>query len=277
METALISGGGDYIAFTVGRFQALRKDYDVVIGTSAGALIAPLVALGKYDKIEEAITNITPNKIFNVNPFNKKGNIRYLHAIYRIATLHRTIGENENLPKLIKTFYTEEDHRALLAKGKEVYVTVCNTNKADYPSEIVKISECSYDEAVNYMWASASVPAVCSLVKIGDYEYSDGGVTQNVPLEFLEEKGIKKVDVFLHDVKPENIIKSNVKNIFQFAWRFFKWQRKKVQFDQILTIDKNIEAKFYWLPYKPNKPALTFDRFEMLNYVKDGYEQISQR
>ncbi len=275
METALISGGGDYIAFTVGRLQALKKDYDVVIGTSAGALIAPLVALGKYEKVEDAITNITPDKIFNVNPFTKTGRIKIFNAIFRILTFHRTIGENENLLKLIKTFYTEDDHRLLLVKGKEVYVTVCNTNRADYPSEIVKISECSYEDAVKYMWASASVPVVCSLVKIGDYEYADGGITENVPLEFLEEKGIIKVDVFLHEVRPENEIKPNVKNMFHLAGRFLKWQRKKVQFDQILTIDKNIEAEFYWLPYKPDKHSLTFDRFQMLSYVRDGFEQVA--
>lgn len=274
METALISGGGDYIAFTVGRLKALNKEYDTVIGTSAGSLIAPLVALGYLDKVEEAILNITPAKIFNVNPFNKKGHIKIFNAIKRIILGKRTLGENENLPILIKQFYTEKDHVELQASLKMVYVTVCNTNKADYPGEIIHINSCTYEQAINYMWASASVPVVCSLVKIGEFEYSDGGITLNVPADFLVNRGVKKIDVFLHDTEPLNEIRPLLKSMFNTIGRIIKWQRQKVQYDQILNISKSIDAKLYWLPYTPAKNALTFNKDIMSTYMNDGYSQI---
>lgn len=277
METALITGGGDYIAFTIGRLKALNKSYDVVIGTSAGALISPLVALGFMTRAEEAIANITPDKIFNINPFNKKGHIKIFNAIWRITTGKRTLGENKNLPKLIREFYKEEDHRILQGSTKKAYVTLCNTNKADYPGEIVCINDCSYENAVLYMWASASVPVVCSLVKIGDYEYADGGTTLNVPADFLVELGVKKMDVFLHNTEPLNEDRPPVKNMFNTIGRIVKWQRQKVQFDQILSLslkNKSVKAKLYWLPYKPKDHSLTFDKDIMLRYMDDGFKQI---
>ncbi len=277
METALISGGGDYIAFTLGRFKALKKNYDIVVGTSAGALIAPFVALGLIGKAESAISSISPEKVFNVNPFNKKGHVKIFNAVCRILTGKRTIGENNNLPKLIKKFYTIEDHRSLIISGKKVFVTVCNTNRADYPSEIICLNNCTYSDAVNYMWASASVPLVCSFVKIKDYEYVDGGTTMNIPIDFLLQMGIKKMDVFLHDTEPENEIKPNIKNIFNMAGRTLIWQRQKVQYDDLINIDKSVETKMYWLPYKPYFNSLTFDKDVMAKYIVDGYSQIADR
>ena len=277
METALITGGGDYIAFTIGRLKALNKDYDVVIGTSAGALISPLVAIGKLGEAEMAITNITPNKIFNLNPFNKNGNIKIFNTIKRILLGKRTLGENKNLFSLIKEFYSEADHQTLINSKKIVYVTLCNTNKADYPGEIVCLNECTYEKAVLYMWASASVPVVCSLVKIDNYEYADGGTTLNVPADFLVENGIKKMDVFLHTTEPLNEDRPNVKNIFNTIGRIIKWQRQKVQFDQILSLslkNKSVKAKLYWLPYQPKEHSLTFDKDIMIGYMNDGFKQI---
>lgn len=278
IEAALISGGGDYIAFTIGRLKALNKNYDVVIGTSAGALIATLVALGYIDKAEQAITTINPTNIFNVNPFNKKGNIKIFNALKRIILGKRTLGENNNLPKLIKEFYTEIDHETLIESNKTVYITVCNTNKVDYPGEIICLNKCSYDDAVNYMWASASVPLICSLVKIGEFEYVDGGTTLNVPIDYLVQQGVSKIDVFLHDTEPKNLIKPNIKNIFNLLGRILKWQRQKVQYDQILSLpleNPSIETKLYWLPYKPSDNCLTFNKDIMVRYKNDGFNQIN--
>jgi NTE family protein len=276
METALITGGGDYIAFTIGRLKSLNKDYDIVIGTSAGALITPLVALGFLTRAEEAISNITPDKIFNVNPFNKKGHIKVFNVLKRIIMGKRTLGENKNLPDLIREFYKEEDHIILQKSKKKAYVTMCNTNKADYPGEIVCINDCSYDEAINYMWASASVPIVCSLVKIGDCEYADGGTTLNVPADFLFSKGVKKMDVFLHNEEPMNEYRPPVKSIFNMIGRIVKWQRQKVQYDQIMALslsNNGVNATLYWLPYKPLDHQLTFNRDVMVKYINAGYIQ----
>lgn len=275
METALISGGGAYIYFTVGRFEALQKDYDIVIGTSAGALIAPLIALGYTEKAVEAVKKISPSSIFSVNPFNKDGKIKVFNALKRLIMGKRTLGENENLPKLIKKFYTELDHLALSCSTKKVYVTVANTNKADFCGEIICLNECFYEDAVKYMWASASVPVVCSFVKIGKYEYVDGGTTLNVPADFAVSLGAKNIDVFMHDTEPTNEIKGNVTSIFHTLGRILKWQRQKVQFDQLNSVDTSkVKMNVYWLPYKPKNHALLFDKDIMQEYYNAGYNQI---
>ena len=274
MQSALITGGGDYIAFTIGRLKALPKDYSIIVGTSAGALIAPLVAIKRLDKAEQIIENIAPEKIFNVNPFNEKGNINPFNALKRIATGKRTIGENNNLPTLIKQVYTTGDHSKLVSGVVQVYVTVCNTQRADYPGEIISLNTLDYEDAILYMWASASVPAVCSLVKIHEYEFCDGGTTLNVPVDFLVAKGASSMDVFLHDTRPENEIKKPIKNIFNFVGRILKWQRQKVQYDQLTSLSKEIGLKCYWLPYKPENHCLTFDKNIMEKYKQDGFNQM---
>ena len=88
---AVISGGGAHGAFTVGKLSKLNLDYDIVLGVSTGALMAPLIGLKQFSLLKQAYTSVDNKKIYNVNPFNKKGNIKILNALWRILTLKNTI------------------------------------------------------------------------------------------------------------------------------------------------------------------------------------------
>ncbi len=59
MATALvISGGGSKGAFAAGVVCENQKEYDYYYGTSTGALVVLLTAVGKYDLLEEICTTI---------------------------------------------------------------------------------------------------------------------------------------------------------------------------------------------------------------------------
>jgi predicted acylesterase/phospholipase RssA len=82
MTTALvISGGGDKGAFAVGAIEVLAQRgyrYDIISGTSTGALIAPLVAI---DDIDELVKIYTTSKKRDIIRFNWFG---FWHAWYHV-------------------------------------------------------------------------------------------------------------------------------------------------------------------------------------------------
>src|SRR5690606_32646465 len=118
MKKALvISGGGSKGAFAVGVYKHLIEnyslDFDVLVGTSTGALIVPLAALGKTDLLEELYTT---QKTENIVIKDNIGNRLNKDAIFEVTPLWDTINK----------YYTDAFYEELIESGKEIFLnTTC--------------------------------------------------------------------------------------------------------------------------------------------------------
>jgi predicted acylesterase/phospholipase RssA len=235
-NACVIAGGGALGAFTIGRLAKLDKDYDYFVGCSTGAMIAPLAALKKWDRLKEAYTSVTQEKIFNVNPFKENGNIKVLQSLFRLLCGKKTIGENQNLKKTISEFFTLEDYNEILASNKEVLIAVCNLTDKDHCLEYKSIRDYSYEKFTEYMWASASIPLVCSLVEIDGKIYADGGLCEVTPLLKAVEMGSSSIDCFLHQVEKELGKRGQINNFFHLLSRTYNVMRKEITDNDLLMI-----------------------------------------
>src|SRR5690606_27934941 len=109
---------------------------------------------------------VNQDTIFNVNPFNRKGNISVLNLLCRFVRGKKTLGESEPLRKLIKSYLTEDLYLELkntTNKDKEGMVAVqnCNTEKVEHKL----ISSEDYLDFVDWMWASANAPGFMSILE----------------------------------------------------------------------------------------------------------------
>lgn len=276
MKALVISGGGSWGAFTVGRISFVKKEYDLAIGCSTGSLIAPFALLGKYDLLKEAYSSVNNESVFNVNPFNKKGHIKILNSLIRLIRGKRTLGENENLLKLIKKYYTLEIHNEILLSGKDFIVTVCNISKTPYSTKYVSIKDCGYDTFIKYIWASCSVPIVTSIVEINGEEYVDGGVTEGVPLSFILNKDPDEVDVYLHEIDKKQEKISFITDIFHFTTRLINIMRQEIRNDDLKKYNSNNDTSYKlslkYIPKELPKSALFFDKELMTSWIKEGEE-----
>lgn len=95
------------------------------------------------------------------------------------------------------------DYEALKKNPMEFYMAVTDikTGKPVYP----KLTDGSRKE-LEWMRASASMPLVSRPVEIDGGEYLDGGMTDSVPLQFLESVGYKRNVVIL--TQPRDYVKS---------------------------------------------------------------------
>jgi len=280
-KAAIFSGGGSMGAFTVGRLKKLNKNYDTVIGCSTGSLIATLAILGEWDRLEKAYTSVTQEKIFNVNPFNKEGNIKLFHSLWRILSGHKTLGETKNLKKLIQENFTVHDYHKILKLNKNIIVTVCNLENVNNSVEYKSIRDYDYEEFVNYIWASCNVPLVTSLLETKNGTFVDGGVAEVSPIQKIFKLGEtpEEIDCFTHILENNEEKKDKVKNIFNLSGRLINILRNEIIKDDILVGQQlakinNTKLNIYYLPYKLTNNSLIFDKKEMTEWVKKGYESI---
>lgn len=183
MKTALvISGGGCKGAFAVGAIDWLReiKTFDIIVGTSTGALIAPLVAAGKFSAAYNIYSNVTTKQVIRK---------------YCCLTLpwRSAIYNDKGLRKIINKNYTSEIHEAL--KTSEVKVRACTVSLNSGLTCYWNPKDTSREVFMRALSASSNQPGLMSPVQVvegGDY-HVDGGVREIAPIQEAVKLGAKEV------------------------------------------------------------------------------------
>ncbi len=307
----VVGGGGSRGAWGAGFAQYLRNNihkrpYTFVVGTSTGSLMAPLIVLDQFEKLKSAYTGVTQKDIFNVNPFRPDGELRPLLAIWRLILGKKTFGETQNLKKLIEQFLTPEDYALIIGAhpGAQFMVTALNYKNGQVHYQ-ASSPEVSWEEMVNWIWASANEPIFMSFVDapyLAGGAYVDGGVRQNVPvmqaMSYARKLGISEIDIIVN--KPKDPIlnkKFSPGGILKNLLRLIELWETEVRNDNIIiaklldelgqtetpTVDLNIaepqkeaiHLSFHFIPqevYESNQNELLFDRTRMKNMWDLGVE-----
>lgn len=272
----VISGGGSWGAFTVGRLAVNKPKVDYVIGCSTGSLIAPFVLLEKWDELIFLYSNVEDSDIFSTNPFKQNGNIKIFQALKRLILGKKTLGETLSLKSMILKYFTKEMFEELKFKNKECIVTVCNIDNPYRSTEFINSKDCIYEVFCDYMFASCCVPLVTTLVEINGNNYCDGGTLEGVPIQQAVKDNCTELDVYLHNVEFKKPYKP-IKNILHFSARLFNLMRQEIKKDDmsIGNFNNNVSIKYKYLPYELNLRLLRFNKEQMRMWIIEGinYEE----
>lgn len=221
MKAIVLSGGGSKGAYQIGVWKALRKlhiKYDIVTGTSVGALNAALLVQNKYFKALLFWKNLTFKNVVDENitdDMDKKQLYKtYIHSALnggmKITNLEKTIDKAINVKKI---YASKIDIGLVTIRAKGLK-----------PFQLRK-SEIPIDKFKDYLIASASCFPAFTMKEIGNEKYMDGGMYDNLPINLavsmgateviavdLEEIGIKKKvknkDIPITYISPNNNIGS---------------------------------------------------------------------
>ena len=176
----VLSGGGAKGAFTAGVVKYLMVElglhFDIVVGTSTGALIAPLVATQDIANLIHFYENVEDRDILTDRP-------DLLAFLFSDA-----LNDTKPLERLIKKFFGDRRrYERLLQSSTEIFVTVVNmqTGEIGYGNQ----HRDSKPVLLKKILASASVPVMMPPVKIGKHQYVDGGVKEIAPLSKAIDEG----------------------------------------------------------------------------------------
>jgi len=298
MKALVISGGGSKGAFAGGVAQYLieesKNKYDAFIGTSAGALLIPLLSIGKIEALYNVFTSISQSDIFNVNPFviHKengiyKTKINHLGTIKMFLEGKKTFGESHNLRNLIKNILTNEDFMKIKNSEADVVITVANLTRMllEYKS----IKECSYDDFCDWMWGSSNVVPFMSLLEKDGFEYADGGLGDIVPVSKAIAIGATEIDIIILNTERRSIKNPPVRNAMELTIRAFDFMLNQIESDDLLIgrmegIQNDVHLNIYQPPKNLTNNSLIFDAVKMkewwaygLKYARENspsYKQI---
>lgn len=276
MKILAISGGGSHGAWGAGLCKHITHGaefpYDVIYGTSTGALMSVLVMLGKYDALKEAYTDIKQSDIFSVDPFNRRGGLSIANAVWRVLTRKKTLGESERLRDRIRKYFKPEDHALIKASGRDVVFCVYNTT--DSRVEYKRLSQHTYEETVDWIWASANIPIIMSLSNIGGKEYTDGGMADHVPLRDIQAShgDVERVDIIVHrtgEKKPRTKITGILSNIV-YSIEAFSLEISNSDMLKLYEFSDYCDVDVYNMEHDPPFSSSSFCRDNMLKLWESG-------
>lgn len=195
MKRAIVlSGGGGKGGYQIGFWKAIRKlgiKYDIVTGTSIGALNGAFMVQGNYYDALRLWINMDYSKAFkggmDNNNFSSVKGKKYIIKKYATSALLGGI-EPDELEKVIKN---------------NLRVDLFYSNNIDYGLVTVKFpsmkpvmltkKEIKKEKLADYLLASASCFPAFKMKEIDNENYIDGGYYDNMPIELALKMGAEEI------------------------------------------------------------------------------------
>lgn len=182
MKKALVfSGGGAKGSYEIGVWKAtrrLRMKFDIVTGTSIGAINGAIYAMGDYRKAKKLWLNMTTSDLFTSN---------------NMKVMVKEIATNKGL-KFDKAseFLKKELDENKIRRSKIDFGLVTVSLKTLNPKMLTK-DQIPQGKLVDYVIASSTCFPAVERKKIDGEYYVDGGYYDNMPIDLAVKMGADEV------------------------------------------------------------------------------------
>ncbi len=246
-----LCGGGSKGAYQMGVWTCLKElgeDFDIITGTSIGALNGAMMFLGEYDRCLSLWNEVTINHIV-VNGFNIDGPLVQTMFKKKNDILPFLKTYIKNLGADITPFYKLLDEYIIVEKAKN------NPKKlgivaASFPT--MKqinfiIDDENYRNIKKYLLASSSCFPAFPVCKIDGRSYVDGGYSDNLPINLAFELGadfVLAVDLNVNITHKEHLNNDKIKYIVP-SWplgSFLHFEREIIHRNQVLGYNDCLKA-----------------------------------
>jgi NTE family protein len=230
MKRALVlSGGGARGSYQIGVWKALREldiKYDIITGTSVGALNGALMVQDSYDLAEKFWYNVDFDDIFKDKFFKSEGLYkRPIKIIYKYvdAALKEKGLDVSILEKNLQSYLDEEKfYKSDIDYGLVTY------DLADRKPLMLTKKEIPREKLKDFIMASATAFPVFKKRKIANKYYIDGGFYDNFPINLAIKMGATEIIAvylgifgFGKNVKNKNIKITYIEPKSKLGFPFF--------------------------------------------------------
>lgn len=175
----VLEGGalrGIYVAGVIDVFLKKNINVDAIIGTSAGALFG----INYVSKQKERALRYNKHYCKNKN---------YM-GFYSLLTTGNIMNKEFCFNKLVNEL-DPFDFETFKNSKTKFYATVTNleTGEAEYPQ--IK----DFNQDMEYLRASGSMPCLSKIVEVNGNKYLDGGIADSIPVQKAKELGYGKIIV----------------------------------------------------------------------------------
>lgn len=259
--TALVfSGAGAKIIVEAGMAKAFVDsglDYDYVIGTSSGAIVAAALHAKQMDKFLELMMTIKNRDV-------------HRWAGLKVFTEKAYYYNNAPLRKTISNFLDTDAIKENIRDGRECLVNVCDL-KTWSDMNIIFNEEMTHDEIVESIIASTAVP--CAF----PYEHGvcDGGIVENYGLFDALAQNVDRVIMFVTTTKNPGKV-HNIKDMLGEMISLMLYNQFQTAMRAVELFKSTTEIHVVQVPHTPNIPLLDFNKMgskkQREEYIAMGYD-----
>ncbi len=214
MKRAIVlSGGGSKGAYQMGVWKALKKmnlNYDIVTGTSVGALNGALMVQGNYFKGVSLWRQLSFKLLFdkeNSDSFKDALNIK---DIYKIYAKNIVLSGGLKPEQLENTMYKTINEKKF--RDSKIDYGMVTVKVPKYEPLYLTKKDIPKGELIDYLMASATCFPAFQVKKIGDDNFIDGGYYDNMPINLAIDMGADEIiAVDLNVVEIKQPPKKNIK------------------------------------------------------------------
>lgn len=270
-----LSGGGIRGIAHAGALKALEDNkitVDIIGGTSSGALVASLYAMGYspyyiyllFKRYAKDIVGINSSPVISgIGNFfkSKKVSMTGLKTGESIEEAYNNLALRNGIKKINDIKKMPIVIPAVDIKESKEYIFT-NRIPIDTKQKDKYINDISIGKAVR---ASSSFPAVFCPCEFKKHSFLDGGVLDNIPVTEVKKQGADKIIAI--NFKADEINEQS--NIMDVVMRTIDIMGNKIG-------EKNLEKSDYVLTIKTDKTGL-LDVKKLDNCYKYGYEAVSKK
>ncbi len=296
----VLEGGGARGAYQIGVWKALLEfgvKIKGIAGVSVGALNGALFCMGDYLKAEELWSSITYSNIMNVNEEQIRKlknkdlkNIDIKELLKDIKQFVTDRGINITPLKNLINEYVDEDK----IRNSDIEFLVGTFEVSKLKGVEIVAKETKENALKDYLLASSYLPAFQN-EKLQGIKYLDGGLSNNVPVDMLINRGYKDIIIIriyglglekpIKIPKDVNIIeiapKANLGGILEFDSRKSKRNIKLGYYDAVKQMC-SLRGKIYYIDGLLSEEEClnnlihvnNYAKMALLEYYKLNYEDL---
>lgn len=268
MKAVVLSGGGSKGSYQIGVWKALRKlhiKYDIITGTSVGALNGALMVQNNYHKAINLWKKVNMKLLFGDEATDSK-DTKDIFNMYKNNFLKNGGMDVKNLEDVINKYLNKN----LFYKSKIKFGLV-TVNVSDKKAIQLSKDKIPSEHLTDYLMASASCYPAFQAKDIKGNKYIDGGFFDNLPINLaielgadeiiavdLEAPGLKvrpKKKIKTITIKPNN----KLTNFLHFNEAGAKRNIKLGYNDTMKVFGKYLGTKFTFSKYRIN---ITLDEIQ---------------
>jgi NTE family protein len=290
MNALVISGGGAKGAWAGGFVEYLAKEagmsWDILIGSSTGSLLVPLIAINGWDELKCAYTTSKQHDIFSNCPFiihktenGYKAGFNHFRIILQFIQGRKTFGESRSLKNLIHRTFPEDKWEALQETDKQVIATVSNLTHNQIEYKYAR--DCSYADFCDWIWMSCNLVPFMSLAIKDGCEYADAGFGNPIPIQEAINLGATEVDVIVLQPRHKVEVLAPASNAFTLMLKTFNFMQNRLADDdlQLSLSESRLTGNRVRLIHTPEEltdNSFIFDPEQMLRWWNMGFTHADQ-
>lgn len=211
MKALVFAGGGAKGAYQMGAWKALRKlkmDFDIVTGTSIGALNGALYVQDSYYRGMRLWLTTDFYKLFG-SDLEEMRDLKKAIKLYSNNVINKSGIDTENFEKFVKRWINiDRFYKSKIEYGLVTY------NLSDREPHFATKKKTKKEKMCDYIIASASCFPAFELKEIDGDKFIDGGYYDNLPINLAIEMGADEVvAIELDSLGIRRLVKDKSKKI----------------------------------------------------------------